>query len=183
VPVLVAAARNRSPLSAWWRPAAAVLLAPLGLAGYWAYTAWSFHRLAGWLWMEHIMHNGFDWGRSILTQADRAMMGGPAVPSAPILATLLVLAAAVLLADWGLAERIPWSMRAYTLVLVATAICTGPSYFGSKPRYLLPAMLLALPLARVLARARPWVLIPLVAVLAVLSTWFALFIMSVPWAP
>ncbi len=44
-------------------------------------------------------------------------------------------------------------------------------------------MLLGLPLARWLAPARMWVLIPLIATFAVASTWFFLYLMSVGWAP
>jgi hypothetical protein len=44
-------------------------------------------------------------------------------------------------------------------------------------------MLLALPLARLLARARAWVVIPLIAVMAAASTWFGLYLMTVGWAP
>ena len=43
--------------------------------------------------------------------------------------------------------------------------------------------LLGLPLARLLAPARTWVLIPLIAMFAVASTWFGLYLMTVGWAP
>jgi hypothetical protein len=72
---------------------------------------------------------------------------------------------------------------AYTLVIVVLALGTGPYYLGSKPRFLLPAMLLGLPLARLLAPARTWVLIPLIAILGAASTWFSLYLMSIGWAP
>jgi uncharacterized SAM-binding protein YcdF (DUF218 family) len=44
-------------------------------------------------------------------------------------------------------------------------------------------MLLGLPLARLLARASIWVLIPLIAILAAASTWFGLYLMTNGWAP
>jgi hypothetical protein len=68
-------------------------------------------------------------------------------------------------------------------VVVLTALVTGSFYLGSKPRFLLPALLLGLPLARLLAPARTWILVPLIAVLAAASTWFALYLMTVGWAP
>jgi Gpi18-like mannosyltransferase len=49
---LIRAARARQPIAAWWRPAAALLLAPLGLFGYWGYVAWAVHRPGGWFWVE-----------------------------------------------------------------------------------------------------------------------------------
>ena len=180
LPTLVGAWRERAPFAAWWRPAAALLVAPFGLVGYWGYAAWAWHRLDAWFFMERHMSNGFDWGRSTLSIIRTAAMTGT---TAPVGLTLAVLAAAVILAGCVLAERIPWSLRAYTLAIVVTAICTGPDYLGSKPRYLLPALLLGLPLARPLARARPWVSVPLLAVLAAASAWFGLYLMSVNWAP
>ena len=77
----------------------------------------------------------------------------------------------------------PVYLHIYTLVIVLTALATGSYYLGSKPRFLLPAMLLGLPLARLLAPARTWALVPLVALLAATSTWFSLYLMSVGWAP
>ena len=94
-----------------------------------------------------------------------------------------MLAAAVTLTACSLTERIPVYLHVYTLVVVVLALAPGPYYLGSKPRFLLPAMLLGLPLARLLARARGWVLIPLFAVLAAASTWFGIYLMTIGWAP
>jgi hypothetical protein len=158
----------------------AVLAAPLGLLGYWGYSAWATHHLAGFLWVEKNAHNNFDFGKGIFLAARSAIIS---VPSAFVVLTLLVIAAAVTLTACSLAERIPAYLYAYTLVVVVLALGPGPDYLGSKPRFLLPAMLLALPLARLLARAPVWVLIPLIAVLAAASTWFGLYLMTVGWAP
>ena len=180
VPALIRAARARQDLAAWWRPAAALLLAPLGLLGYWGYVAWTVHRLGGWFSLEKSVKNGFDWGQSIMLALKNAIIDGP---TAFVALTLLVIAAAATLAVCSLTERMPVCLHAYTLVIVLTALATGPYYLGSKPRFLLPAMLLGLPLARLLAPARIWVLIPLIAMLAAASTWFSLYLMSVGWAP
>jgi hypothetical protein len=177
---LVRAARARLSITAWWRPAAALLLAPLGLLGYWGYVAWAVHRLDGWFLLERKVGNGFDWGHSTMLALKNAIINGP---TAYVALTLLVLAAATALAAWSLTERMPMYLYAYTFVIVLTTLGSGPSYLGSKPRFLLPAMLLGLPLARLLAPARIWVLIPLIAVFAAASTWFSLYLMSVGWAP
>jgi hypothetical protein len=89
----------------------------------------------------------------------------------------------VVLAGFSLTERMPACLYAYTLVIVLLALASGPGYLGSKPRFLLPAMLLGLPLARRLAPARTWVLIPLIATFAAASTWFFLYLISNRWAP
>jgi hypothetical protein len=170
----------REHITAWWRPLAALLLAPLGLLGYWAYTARGLHQPGGWLWLEKQMHNSFDGGKSTLIILKNAIIYGP---TAPVALTLLVIAAAVALTVCTLTERLPIGLHAYTLALVLTAIATGPYYLGSKPRFLLPAVLLGLPLARLLAPARTWLLIPLIAILAAASTWFGLYLMTVGWAP
>jgi hypothetical protein len=177
---LVRAARARSAVAVWWRPAAALLLAPLGLLGYWGYVAWAVHRLDGWFLLERKVGNGFDWGHSTILALKNAIINGP---TAYVALTLLVLAAATALAAWSLTERMPLCLYAYTFVIVLTTLGSGPSYLGSKPRFLLPAMLLGLPLARLLAPARIWVLIPLIVVFAAASTWFSLYLMSVGWAP
>jgi hypothetical protein len=180
LPPVIRAVRAREPIGAWWRPAAAMVTAPLGLVGYWAYSAWATHHVAGFAWVEENAHNSFDWGKGIILAAKQAIIYGP---NASVALTLLVIAAAVILTAWSLAERIPVYLHAYTLVVVVLALAPGPYYLGSKPRFLLPAMLLGLPLARLLARARIWVLIPVIAVLAAASTWFGIYLMTTGWAP
>jgi hypothetical protein len=176
----VGAPRRQPPRPAAWRPAVALLAAPLGLLGYWGYSAWATHHLAGFLWVEKNAHNSFDWGKGIILAAKSAIISGP---TAPVALTLLVLAAAVTLTACSLTERIPVYLHVYTLVVVVLALAPGPYYLGSKPLFLLPAMLLGLPLARLLARVRGWVLIPLFAVLAAASTWFGIYLMTIGWAP
>jgi hypothetical protein len=180
LPVLIRAARARQHLAGWWRPATAVLLAPFGLLGYWAYTAWAVHQPGGWFWIEKNLHLGFDWGQSTMLTLRNAIIDGP---TTCVALTLLVIAAAVALTVCSLTERMPAYLHAYTLTVVLVALTTGPYFFGGKPRFLLPAVLLGLPLARLLAPARTWVLTALIAMLAAVSTWFGLYLMSVGWAP
>jgi len=177
---VVPALRSREPAGAWWRPMAAALAAPVGLLGYWAYSAWATHHLAGFVWVEKNAHNSFDWGKGIILAAKSAIISGP-TPQAAL--TLLVIAAAVVLTVCSLTERIPVYLHVYTLVVVVLALAPGPYYLGSKPRFLLPAMLLGLPLARLLARVPIWVLIPAFAILAAASTWFGIYLMTIGWAP
>ncbi len=180
LPPVIRAVRAGEPVAAWWRPATSVLAAPLGLLGYWAYSAWATHHLAGFGWVEKNAHNNFDFGKGIIVAARTAIISGP---TAPVALTLLVIAAGVTLTACSLTERIPGYLHAYTLVVVVLALTPGPDFLGSKPRFLLPAMLLGLPLARLMTRARIWVLIPLFAVLAAASTWFGMYLMTVGWAP
>lgn len=180
LPALIRATRERQRITVWWRPAAAVLLAPLGLLGFLGYVSWATRRLDGWFALEKKVHNGFDLGHSLLLTLKDAIVYGPTVSVA---LTLLVIAAAVVLTGWSLTERMPACLHAYTLVIVLTALATGPYYLGSKPRFMLPAMLLGLPLARRLAPARTWLLIALIAAFAAASTWLTLYLMSRGSAP
>ena len=108
------------------------------------------------------------------------------VTAAFIISGLVVLAigAAAFLMLWSLTERIPVYLHIYTCVIVVMALTTSANWISSKPRFLLPAMLLALPVARLLAPLRTIVLVPLIAVLAAASTWFGLYLLVIgKWAP
>lgn len=161
----------------WWRPVAALLLAPLGLLGYWAYVALATHRLDGWFWIEaHVFHMSFDWGSSTMRVIRHTFLDAPSVAS---LLVVLAVLAALGLTVWSLTERLPVYLHAYTLVVVLMALTANAHWMSSKPRFLLPAFLLALPLARLLAPLRTSVLVPLLAVLTAASTWFGLYLLII----
>jgi len=166
----------------WWRPVAAALLAPFGLAGYWIFVAWATRHKSGWFWVEqHFWVQGnqtrspfagmTDTWHDILTVL---LVGGK--PSRTVV-TLIVVAAVVLLL-WSFAERLPWYAHVYTVAMVLLALDTGWAW-PAQPRYLLPAFMLALPLARLLARAPARVLIPLAGSLAAASAWFGVYMMLI----
>jgi hypothetical protein len=96
---------------------------------------------------------------------------------------VLVLLAAVALAAWNLTERMPAYLKVYILVTVLLAVLTSSTFIGSKPRYLLPALLIGFPLAKVLAPVRAHVLVPMIAILAVASAWLTLSAAAVGIAP
>jgi hypothetical protein len=179
---VVKAVRAREPFGAWWRPLVAVLTAPLGLLGYLAYVSVATHRLDGWFWVEkHVMHMAFDWGASTARFVKGTLLDTPSVGDVLVMA---VIVGAVLLTLWSLTERIPVYLHIYTLVVVFLAVTTSANWISSKPRFLLPAVLLALPVARLLAPLRNAVLVPLIGVLVVASTWFGLYLTVIErWTP
>jgi len=179
---VIQAVRARQPLALWWRPAAAALLAPLGLLGYLGYVAVATHRLDGWFWVEkHTCGMVFDWGTSTLRVIKGTLLGTPSVAEVLVVAAIT---AAALLMLWSLTERIPVYLHVYTIVVVFLALTTSANWISSKPRFLLPAVLLALPVARLLAPLRTSVLVPLIAVLAVATTWFGLYLTVIAhWTP
>ncbi|WP_369212619.1 mannosyltransferase family protein [Streptomyces flavofungini] len=129
-----------------------VLLAPLGAAGY---VLWVGHRtgggLLGYLDVQAGWGNGFDFGYAF------ARFVGEKFTSAPgaLAGTGLIIGVALVV--WlyvtGVRQRQPLPLLLYTGVVVALALCAA-GYFGSKPRLLLPAFPLLLPLAVALARLR-----------------------------
>ena len=84
----------------------------------------------------------------------------------------------------GVNSSVPVYLHLYTVAVVFLAVTTSANWISSKPRFLLPAVLLALPLARLLAPLRTAVLVPLIGVLTVAATWFGLYLTAVAkWAP
>ena len=179
---MVQAVRAREPIDRWWRPLVAALLAPLGLLGFLGYVALRTHRLDGWFWIEkHTFHMAFDWGASTLQVLKGDFVDSPSVPEILVGLSLI---AGVLLMVWSLTERIPLYLHVYTVVVVVVAVVTSANWIGSKPRFMLPAILLALPVARLLAPVRTAVLVPLFGVLTAVSTWFGLYLIVIGrWAP
>jgi predicted ferric reductase len=164
----------------WWRPAVALLLSPLGVLAYWVYSAVRLHQLGGFIWLEKNGHDSFDWGQGVFLAVKDVLFGHP---SAAEVITLLVLAAAVVLTICTLTERFPWCVHVYTLVIVVVALGVGPQYLGSKLRFLLPAFLLSVPVARLLSPLPAWLLGIVIGVLGAASVWFSLFLIAGGSAP
>ncbi|WP_405466420.1 glycosyltransferase family 39 protein [Streptomyces jietaisiensis] len=149
--------RERREAGAGLRAGAArllgVVLAPLGTAGY---VLWVGHRtgggLFGYLDVQAGWRNGFDGGYAF------ARFVGAKFSSFPSALAGLGLLAGVALVVWlcvtCVRQRQPLPLLVYAGAVTALALCAS-SYFGSKPRLLLPAFPLLLPLARALAGWRP----------------------------
>ncbi|MER6211430.1 hypothetical protein [Streptomyces sp. NPDC001642] len=148
--------RDRSaapaPGARGWRCALGMLIAPLGAAGY---VLWVGHRTGkgplGYLDVQAGWRNGFDGGAAF------ARFVGEKFTSFPSALAGVGLIVGVGLVLWlyvvGVRQGQPLPLLVYTGVVTALALCAS-SYFGSKPRLLMPAFPLLLPLALALARAR-----------------------------
>ncbi|MFI5620021.1 glycosyltransferase family 39 protein [Streptomyces sp. NPDC051567] len=147
--VAVALALRRGERS--WRAVAGALLAPLG-AG--AYVLWVGARtgggLFGYLDVQAGWGNGFDGG-----WAFARFVGAKLASSAFLAGVGLVVGVALVLWLYALCvrQRQPAVLLVYAGIVVALALCAS-GYFGSKPRLLLPAFPLMLPVAVGLARWR-----------------------------
>jgi hypothetical protein len=129
-----------------------LLLAPLGAAGY---VLWVGHHTGkgplGYLEVQAGWRNGFDGGYAFarfvidkFTSIPSAFAGVGLIVGVALLLWLYVVC---------VRRRQPLPLLVYGGVVLALALCAS-SYFGSKPRLLLPAFPLLLPLALALARLR-----------------------------
>nr|WP_202501884.1 hypothetical protein [Streptomyces sp. SID5785] len=135
-----------------WRLALGVLLAPSGAA---AYVLWVGQHtgggLFGYLDVQRQWGNGFDGGAAF------ARFVGDKFTSPLGALAGIGLIVGVALVIWlyatGVRQRQPVPLLVYTGIVVVLALCAA-GYFGSKPRLLLPAFPLLLPLALALSRWR-----------------------------
>ncbi|MFG3204689.1 glycosyltransferase family 39 protein [Streptomyces sp. NPDC048192] len=164
---------TQAPYAPPWRRALGMLIAPLGAAGY---VLWVGQRTGkgplGYLDVQAGWRNGFDGGYAFARfVADKFT----SIPSAFAGAGLVVGVALLL---WlylaGLRRRQPVELLVYTGVVLALALCAS-SYFGSKPRLLMPAFPVLLPLAGALARLRTSRSVLVTAVLAVAAAVYGAF--------
>ncbi|MGZ4535137.1 MAG: glycosyltransferase family 39 protein [Nocardioidaceae bacterium] len=143
IPALLAMRRPRGSAHAL----AGLLVAPLGWLGY-----------VGWVGLRTGSPRGYfdvagGWGNSF----DGGYAFGHWILSRPpLLAALLVVSMVVLvgLVVLLVRDQEPLALLLLTGVIVLMTLTTS-GYFGSRPRYLLPAFPLLLPVAWRLARARP----------------------------
>jgi hypothetical protein len=130
---------------------AAVAIAPAGLVGYLAWVGWATGRPDGYFAVAAGWGNGLDGGRAFVTWIGGQLTGSNLVGGQAVVAGLAVLAVSVV----ALVRRqVPAPLKVFAVVIVVLALTTS-GYFGSKPRYLLPAFPLLIPLADVLARRLP----------------------------
>ncbi|MEU1916001.1 mannosyltransferase family protein [Streptomyces massasporeus] len=129
-----------------------MVLAPLGTAGY---VLWVGHHtgkgLLGYLDVQAGWRNGFDGGWAFARFVADKFTSFPAALAG--VGLIIGVASVVWLYVTGVRQRQPLPLLVYTGVVTALALCAS-SYFGSKPRLLLPAFPLLLPLALALAGAR-----------------------------
>ncbi|MEU4124077.1 MULTISPECIES: glycosyltransferase family 39 protein [Streptomyces] len=161
--------RSRAP-EVW----AAGLLAPAGWLAYVAAVGVRRHDVAGYFTVQRQWGSRFDGGGYVLSALWRVLSGGPVALATGVTAVLL--GTALLLAVLLLFNRPPLPLLVYTAVLLVITL-GGAGYFESKPRFLLPAFPLLLPLAAVMARARPRSAVVVTAGLAGLSYAYGVYLL------
>ncbi|MGW3954920.1 hypothetical protein ACWEKM_29205 [Streptomyces sp. NPDC004752] len=158
-------------------------VAPLGWT---AYVLWVGRRksdlLGGYFEVQRLWGSRFDLGRGSLHFVRGLLMQGNRLVFPMV---LLIMVAAVLLYALLVVDRAPLPLLVYSGVLLLIAL-GGSGFFESKPRFLLPAFPLLVPLARALvrtARARPWHATVVVCGLAGLSFGYGAYLVVIARTP
>ncbi len=160
-----------------------VALAP---AGWCAYVLWvGFRRgdpLGGYFTVQREWGSRFDFGRGSWRFVQHLLLDGDKVV---FTVTVALVAVALLLYGLLLCDRAPLPLLVYTGVLLVITV-GGSGFFESKPRFLLPAFPLLLPLACALvrtARARPRHAALVVGALAGLSLAYGTYLVTTARMP
>ena len=156
-----------------WRALLGAGLAPLGWLGYVAWVGWHEGSPLGYFEVQAGWGNGFDGGAALLGFLWGLLTGGPASALGG-----LGLVGALALVAWllwlGVRQRQPWPLLAFTAVMVATSL-VGSGYFGSRPRLMMPAFGLLLPVALAVVRLAPARRVPVLVAAAAASGVYGAF--------
>jgi hypothetical protein len=141
-------------------------VAPLGWLGFVGWVGVRTDDTMGYFAVGRQWGNGFDGGAAFAHWVTGYLTGRQ-----PLLGVLLVLAVVALVALLvaSVRDRQPVPLLVYSAAMVFVAM-TSSGYFGSKPRYLLPAFGLLLPVAVRLTRLRPAATVAALVVLALASS-------------
>ncbi|AGP58918.1 membrane protein [Streptomyces rapamycinicus] len=142
---------QRKRFAPFLRLLAGVVLAPLGWLGYVVWVALRTGSVTGYFDVQNGWGNGFDGGLAFAGFIGGLLIEPPFVGG---LGLLLGVGALIWLAVRCVRQRQPLPLLAYGGAVLALALA-AKGYFGSKPRLLIPAFPLLLPVAVALARLRP----------------------------
>jgi hypothetical protein len=164
-----------------WRPVAGALLAPCGFLAFWGLQWGRSGRPDAWFWVQSKQwRSSYDFGRYTVQAIERAATQ----PGALVLVVCaLVVVGSVVLLVALLVDSAPLPVLVYT-VLAAAETLGAAGYENSKPRFLLCAFPLVLPLTWALVGAPRRTLVVLVGVLTVVIAWYNAWVLVVwPYSP
>ncbi|MGH3952116.1 MAG: hypothetical protein ACRDSE_23895 [Pseudonocardiaceae bacterium] len=166
-----------------WRPWAAALLAPSGLAGYFAFVATRTGRWNGWFVLqEQGWDSRFDGGSATLRFTIEVLTTAPSLLE---VTTVWLLGGAVVLLvlcvlDWRGSPV--WPLLVYAAVVLAIDLVSN-GLMNSKARLLLPAFVLLVPVAIGLARRRTATAVLTLVALTAFGAWFGSYALTLwPYA-
>ncbi len=171
-----AAAIIRGRSDGWIRPLIAAGLAPIGLIAYWGWVALVAGRADGWFYLQREKwHSFMDGGRYTVHALKHAVLVDPSlvlsVVTAVVVATVLLTLAMVVRRG-----PIPWPLIVYAAATVLLVVVSA-QYYHAKARLMMPAFPVLLPLALMLCRLRPAVVIAGFTVAAIASAWFGSYVL------
>ncbi|MGY3553318.1 hypothetical protein ACVWY6_001511 [Williamsia sp. R60] len=172
VVVVAAALRFRDGPRAW----AAIVLSPLGYLGYLAVVWHKTGEPLGWF---RIQTEGWDtrvdYGRAAYEFINYALVNSGEI--APV-ATAWIMLITIALALLSFAERVPWPVAVYG-ALVVVSIGASSGLMMSRPRLLLPAFVLLIPIAIGLAKRRGSTQMLVSLAIVAFSSWFGAHMLTV----
>jgi hypothetical protein len=159
----------------------ATLLAPAGMLISLGHVAVATGRIDGWFWLERTVWNsGFDGGWSWLRSVGQILTGGRASHFPPVVMSAVVVIAFVVVFVAWVRRRPPAAELAYTATAAVMAIGER-NYVHVKPRFLLVAFPVLVPVARRMAKLSTATLIALaVPALAASLAWNAYIVVIWP---
>ncbi|MBP2321510.1 hypothetical protein JOF56_001895 [Kibdelosporangium banguiense] len=163
-----------------WRPWIGGLLAPLGFVGYLGWVAVQTGELLGYFKLqERGWDSRFDGGVATWNFAMESLTRQLSVLEG---VTILVLLAAIVLVIVGFRMKLPWPLLVFALGVMVMDIGSN-GLMASKARLLLPAFVLLIPIAIGLAKRRTSTAVITLSVLAVVTSWFGAYSLTVwSWA-
>ncbi|MEV5243570.1 glycosyltransferase family 39 protein [Streptomyces cinnamoneus] len=171
VALLRARRRPGGPSLPLGRVLSGVALAPLGWLAYVAWVGVHTGSVTGYLDVQGGWGNGFDGGLAFGSFIGERLTG-PAFPAGLALLAGVVLVGLLYRAGVRQGQPLPLLVFSGTVLLLAL---TAKGYFGSKPRLMMPAFPLLLPLAVALVRLRTVRAVTVVTVVALASAVYGAF--------
>jgi hypothetical protein len=164
------------PGTGTWQPIGAAALALAGVPAFLGWVAWRVGDLDAWFTIQTAgWGTSFDFGASTVTFLDRTLGGGDGwVP----ISVALILVAALVAAGVALAGR-PWLPLAVYGVIALVLVYGQAGFYHSKPRLLVPVLLILLPGAVAAARARPRVAVLALLAWAAFGLWYGAHLVAV----
>ena len=156
-----------------------VLIAPLGWLGYIAWVGVRQGDPAAYLDVQAQWGNGFDGGLAFAGFIRGQLTGSSVAAGVGLVAAMTLVGWLYALCVW---QRQPVALLVYGAAMMVLAFC-GAGYFGSKPRLLMPAFSLLLPVAVALAGLRMRWIAPLLAAAALGSAVYGAFWLHGPGPP
>ncbi|MDI2132710.1 glycosyltransferase family 39 protein [Yinghuangia seranimata] len=161
------------------RPVVATVLAPLGCVGFIAWVGYIGKRWDAWFWIQDKAFNlRMDFGVSTVQWMNKYLthLGRPIY----VVCTFVIILSVALMI-WSFRDRkVPLAVHVYGGLVMFLALTTSNGwFFQSKPRFMLPAFTIGLPLAALMARWPRKVAAVVLVAGAAFSGWYVGYLVYV----